>query len=917
MGTPFFKAEKAAEAEAALAAGSEAEATADAAALLKQWRRQLVTAPFTAGEPLAEAADDEAAALLRLLRDGAGGRRAAVDALAALAAARLRTVHGGGDGDALLPLALRLLRRLLLEAAAEHASGETEALDGIGWTALADLIVELLASSVGGAHEDEALRCCVGLLQPAATRAALQPALVDALVDDAPRGRAALRRLAALLRRAPLAMRSVRGAAADDGAEVPDAMLLAAAAASGDADADDKAAAGGGASGGAAAVSLALELLALVASGPGSKVADAALQAFVGGWLLPLPTGGGEDGRGGGGRLASVLDGAGDEGGGGGGVAKEGEGEGGALSAVAACVSAVLSAGRADGAASGLGVRALEAAAALSAGPSAATQRYLGGRTRLAADCATILRDRSAPWGAAASRRMRAAAATALLRLAEGSDGGAGDAAQLALVVGALPPSALLGCMHACVVEWASAHASDGDAAAEVAAAEWLDEGLRLHQLSQLLVSARRELDDLLTPPAAPAAPNSAAASLQLLAARSGSALVAFSDGAIVNLRFKLPPAIAAASADARRRLLRALPPLPKSKGAAGKGGGGGGGGGSEDDGKLLLGALRELASTLAFEEMAFPDGTRAIARRLARPLAAARAALLTLLNLSLLLAPATPESGAAAAAGGTLDAAFAAVTVAAALAVWALHWPVGPQSPDDDCSRMRRAGRRLAHPAVVYSSCYAVIALYGVGFVWAFLPPLLLCEFLVPFGGLSLDLIALVPSPPPRPFGAARPPTTAPSPPVSSSAPSPRLRARPPPRPPPPPPPVRRGGATRRTWRRRCSRGCASAAATRAPARGRRPSSRGAPPSSPPSRSPPPSTTPPPRSRAARAATIGGGRRRRWRRSRRRCCSRCSSPSSSTPSPPRARPPTPPPTPPRAPPPARGPRSRCSPTCR
>ena len=283
VGTPFFKAEKAAEAEAALAAGSEAEATADAAALLKQWRRQLVTAPFTAGEPLAEAADDEAAALLRLLRDGAGGRRAAVDALAALAAARLRTVHGGGDGDALLPLALRLLRRLLLEAAAEHASGETEALDGIGWTALADLIVELLAGSVGGAHEDEALRCCVGLLQPAATRAALQPALVDALVDDAPRGRAALRRLAALLRRAPLAMRSVRGAAADDGAEVLDAMLLAAAAASGDADADDKAAAGGGASGGAAAVSLALELLALVASGPGSKVADAALQAFVGG----------------------------------------------------------------------------------------------------------------------------------------------------------------------------------------------------------------------------------------------------------------------------------------------------------------------------------------------------------------------------------------------------------------------------------------------------------------------------------------------------------------------------------------------------------------------------------------------------------------------------------------------------------
>ena len=41
---------------------------------------------------------------------------------------------------------------------------------------------------------------------------------------------------------------------------------------------------------------------------------------------------------------------------------------------------------------------------------------------------------------------------------------------------------------------------------------------------------------------------------------------------------------------------------------------------------------------------------------------------------------------------------------------------------------------------------------------MWAFLPPLLLCEFLVPFGGLSLDLIALVPSPPPRPFGAARP---------------------------------------------------------------------------------------------------------------------------------------------------------------
>ena len=270
VGTPFFKAEKAAEAEAALAAGSEAEATADAAALLKQWRRQLVTAPFTAGEPLAEAADDEAAALLRLLRDGAGGRRAAVDALAALAAARLRTVNGG-DGDALLPLALRLLRRLLLEAAAEHASGETEALDGIGWTALAELIVELLAGSVGGAHEDEALRCCVGLLQPAATRAALQPALVDALVDDAPRGRTALRRLAALLRRAPLAMRSVRGAAADDGAEVPDAMLLAAAAASGDADADDSAAAAGGASGGAAAVSLALELLALVASGPGAR----------------------------------------------------------------------------------------------------------------------------------------------------------------------------------------------------------------------------------------------------------------------------------------------------------------------------------------------------------------------------------------------------------------------------------------------------------------------------------------------------------------------------------------------------------------------------------------------------------------------------------------------------------------------
>ena len=170
MGTPFFKAEKAAEAEAALAAGSEAEATADAALSSSIWRRQLVTAPFTAGkEPLAEAADDEAAALLRLLRDGAGGRRAAVDALAALAAARLRTVHGGGDGDALLPLALRLLRRLLLEAAAEHASGETEALDGIGWSALADLIVELLAGSVGGAHEDEALRCCVGLLQPAAT----------------------------------------------------------------------------------------------------------------------------------------------------------------------------------------------------------------------------------------------------------------------------------------------------------------------------------------------------------------------------------------------------------------------------------------------------------------------------------------------------------------------------------------------------------------------------------------------------------------------------------------------------------------------------------------------------------------------------------------------------------------------------
>ena len=341
--------------------------------------------------------------------------------------------------------------------------------------------------------------------------------------------------------------------------------------------------------------------------------------------------------------------------------------------------------------------------------------------------------------------------------------------------------------------------------------------------------------------------PNSAAASLQPQA-RSGSALVAFSDGAIVNLRFKLPPAIAAASADARRRLLRALPPLPKSKGAAGKGGGGGGGGGggSEDDGKLLLGALRELASTLAFEEMAFPDGTRAIARRLARPLAAARAALLTLLNISLLLAPATPESGAAAAAGGTLDAAFAAVTVAAALAVWALHWPVGPQSPDDDCSRMRRAGRRLAHPAVVYSSCYAVVALYGVGFVWAFLPPLLLCEFLVPFGGLSLDLIALVPSPPPRPFGAARPAddgavtarqllhaVTAPS---GAPAAAPAAAASGP-----------QGGATEGRGGGALSR-LRSAAATRAPARGRRPSSRGC---------------------AAFVATLRARRRRRPRRRR------------------------------------------------
>ena len=327
-----------------------------------------------------------------------------------LAAARLRTVHGGGDGDALLPLALRLLRRLLL-GRLRAASGETEALDGIGWSALADLIVELLAvrsEALMRTRPSVASDCCsrqplVPRCSPpssmlsSTTRCAAAPPSADSPPSSAAR----------------LAMRSVRGAAADDDAgcltrccspplppaatptpttRPPPAVARRA----------------------ARRRSLALELLALVASGPGSKVADA-LQAFVGGWLLPLPTGGGEDGRGGG-RLASVLDGAGDEGGGGGGVAKEGEGEGGALSAVAACVSAVLSAGRADGAASGLGVRALEAAAALSAGPSAATQRYLGGRTRLAADCATILRDRSAPWGAAASRRMRAAAATALPR---------------------------------------------------------------------------------------------------------------------------------------------------------------------------------------------------------------------------------------------------------------------------------------------------------------------------------------------------------------------------------------------------------------------------------------------------------------------------------------------------------------------
>ena len=134
------------------------------------------------------------------------------------------------------------------------------------------------------------------------------------------------------------------------------------------------------------------------------------------------------------------------------------------------------------------------------------------------------------------------------------------------------------------------------------------------------------------------------------------------------------------------------LPPLPAALGSAWR----------LDDGKLLLGALRELASTLAFEEMAFPDGTRAIARRLARPLAAARAALLTLLNLSLLLAPATPESGAAAAAGGTLDAAFAAADPKASPAVFArlrfLTTPASSSSPSfTSTSRSSFSGGRSA----------------------------------------------------------------------------------------------------------------------------------------------------------------------------------------------------------------------------